>query len=508
MCAWAFADSFDCYAAIGDTTAGYWDSGLVTATLVAGRFAGSRAISVSGPSVGNHLIKSSAVNDGVHHFVFAITVSSFGGTANANSFTLQLADGATNQCGVAIRGNGDMALYAGTVPSSAGTTLALYTGAISSINTWTSFEVELVVHNTAGSITVRKNGNTSADFTLGSLNTRASANNYANKLTVASLSNAGHVWTLDDLFWRSDASAVAWMGDIRCYTRMPASDASTQFARTTPLPQTFFSGAANQTVTLGQPKYQPFTPTMSGGIGSVTFTQSATVPTTANTKCALYATSPGTPPPPTTLLASATAAIDCSTIGAGGSITFTFSPPVAVVAGTTYAVGVVHDASVGNIQGVSAGSSINFATQSYAAFPVNNPTGLAPASPAYRMTISLAPAANWMVVSEAQQDATTSYVYDSTPGDQDFYTIASIASTPVSTVAVTTRAYMQKSDAGSRTAAVQLKSGATTVASPTLTLTASGWLWAWRTDVTDPATGAEWTAAAVNNAQIGPVTVT
>jgi hypothetical protein len=63
---------------------------------------------------------------------------------------------------------------------------------------------------------------------------------------------------------------------------------------------------------------------------------------------------------------------------------------------------------------------------------------------------------------------------------------------------------MQKSDAGTRTAAAQLKSGGTTVASPTLTLTPSNWQWAWRMDLVDPATSAAWTAAAVNAAQIGP----
>jgi hypothetical protein len=70
--------------------------------------------------------------------------------------------------------------------------------------------------------------------------------------------------------------------------------------------------------------------------------------------------------------------------------------------------------------------------------------------------------------------------------------------------AVTTRGYVQKDDAGSRTMAVQLKSGATTVASPTLVLTTSGFQWAWRTDLLDPNTGAAWTPAAVNNAQVGP----
>jgi hypothetical protein len=45
------------------------------------------------------------------------------------------------------------------------------------------------------------------------------------------------------------------------------------------------------------------------------------------------------------------------------------------------------------------------------------------------------------------------------------------------------------------------------VASPTLTLTTSGWQWAYRTDIVDPNTGSAWTAAAVAAAQVGPVTV-
>jgi hypothetical protein len=131
-----------------------------------------------------------------------------------------------------------------------------------------------------------------------------------------------------------------------------------------------------------------------------------------------------------------------------------------------------------------------------------------PASDASVQFSRLGGATNFSQVNEAHQDGATSYVYDSTAGDADFYGIGTIASTPASTIAVTTRGYMQKSDAGSRTAAVQLKSGATTVASPTLTLTTSGWLWAWRTDTVDPNTSAAWTAAAVNAATIGPVVVT
>ena len=227
--------------------------------------------------------------------------------------------------------------------------MATYASAFTALNTWYAFEFEIAINNTTGVFNVRKNGNTVADFSATGLDTQNSANAYANKLTVG-MQASGFNQQIDDLFWRSDASSVAWLGDIRCYTRMPASDQSVTFSKST--------GASN-----------------------------------------------------------------------------------------------------------------------------------------------------FSCVDEAQQNALTDYVFDSNPGDADFYGVASIASTPATVIATTTRAYMQKSDAGTRTAAVQLKSGATTVASPTLTLSSSGWLWTWRMDLTDPNTGAAWTPAAVNNAQIGPKTI-
>jgi hypothetical protein len=340
--AWNFGDSFDLYAAAADAANGYWDSYTAGYTLIAGRFSGSQAVNIAGTF---NLVKTSGVNDAVHHFV-----CSFNQTAAISGSTLagyfELFDGATAQCSVVFRSDGAILLTSG---APAGTVLATYTGAFPVTNTWYAFEIEVVINNTTGSFTVRKNGNTVADFTASGLNTRNSANNYANKLQFGSAGATNQ--RIDDLFWRSDASSVAWLGDIRCFTRMPASDASVQFSR-------------------------------------------------------------------------------------------------------------------------------------------------------------LGGATNFSQVNEAHQDGATSYVYDSTAGDADFYGIGTIASTPASTIAVTTRGYMQKSDAGSRTAAVQLKSGATTVASPTLTLTTSGWLWAWRTDTVDPNTSAAWTAAAVNAATIGPVVVT
>jgi hypothetical protein len=341
--AWSFGDSFDLYAAPADMITGYWDSAgtPASAQFKTGRFSVGQSITTG---TGLNLVKSSNVNDAVHHFVvsFQQTVAISGSTLG---LYFELFDGATAQCSVVFRTDGAILLTSG---GPAGTVLATYTGAFPVQNTWYAFEFEVVINNTTGSFTVRKNGNNVADFTATGLNTRGgTANNYANKVQFSSQALVGNSQNIDDFFWQSGAATGTWLGDIRCYARMPASDVQKQF---TPL------------------------------------------------------------------------------------------------SGTT----------------------------------------------------------NFSQVSEAHQDGLTSYVFDSNPGDADFYGVASIASTPAVVIATVTRAYMQKSDAGTRTAAVQLKSGATTVASPTLVLTTSGWLWAWRMDLTDPNTGAAWTPAAVNNAQIGP----
>ena len=187
---------------------------------------------------------------------------------------------------------------------------------------------------------------------------------------------------------------------------------------------------------------------------------------------------------------------------ASGANALTFGTPVTVAKGTQYWIGLDSDTTSGTFT-AQTGSSAWQNTVAYASFPVASPGTLSTTSPIV-CSVQIAVTTNSCLVNETQQDATTSYVYDSTVNDADFYNIAAITSTPVATIMTTTRAYMQKSDAGTRTAAVQLKSGSTTVASPTLTLTTSGWQWTWRNDLVDPATSLAWTPTGVNNATIGP----
>jgi hypothetical protein len=413
-----------------------------------------------------------------------------------SGFYLQLCDGASGQCCIVFRSDGAVVLTSGTP---AGTTLATYTGAFAAA-AWTAFEFEVVINNTTGSFTVRKNGNTSNDFTATSLNTRGgTANNYANRLQIGMQSasaplGATNAHKVDDLLWRSDAVSVAWVGDVRCYTRMPSTTASAQFSVSPAVPAlstgAIFNNVSDPT---GTSRYAPFTPGFSGAIGTAVVSFASAF--TGNLKGAIFADSAGLPG---AVLGSANVLNN----PVSGSNTITFSTPVAVTKGVQYWLGISHDVTASvNYANVNTGRTST--TVAYASFPSAAP-GVGAATSLMAITVNITPSSNAEFVNEAQQDGATSYVYDSTVGHQDFYNLAALSGTPASTIAVTTRGFLEKSDAGTRNGAVQLKSGATTVASTSTALSTS-WGWLWRTDTTDPNTGAAWTATGVNNAQIGPL---
>ena len=487
-----WGDGFDCYALPADALLGYWDSGALNFILGSGRFSGSRGAINS--STGVWLVKSSGSNDATHHIVCA-----FQQTAAISGTTLglyfQLTDGTTNQCCIVFRSDGAILLTSAT-PT--GTVLATYTGAVTAANTWYAFEFEVVINNTAGSFAVRKNGNTSNDFSAASLNTRPGTNSYANKLTIG-VQSAISSQAIDDLLWRSDAASVPWVGDIRCYTRRPASDAAVQWtpsgsmALVTPVPP-----ATTAASSAGIGRYYAFTASYTGTIGSVIIT--STSASAANLKAAIYTYAAGVP---TTVLGTS----NVVTNPAAGTITFIFPSPVSVVQGTQYFFAWNCDATTGTLRNNASppGGTGPFLsnTQSYATFPATNPTSLSNASPlSFTVNITPASGANAPMVSDDMQDATASYVYSANVNDTDQYTLTGTASVPTTVVGVTTRGLFQKSDAGTRNAVVQLKSGGTTVESANTALNTT-WGWIARTDLTDPATGAAWTPGGVSTAQVG-----
>jgi hypothetical protein len=489
--AYIFGDSFDCYATMADPIAGYWDSGFGVVggnTLVAGRFAGSQAVSLQASLVS--LVKASAVNDAVHHIVMAFRQpAALSGTTLG--MYLQLSDAATNQCCIVFRSDGVILLTSATP---VGTVLATYSGAVTAANTWFAFEFEVVINNTTGRFRARKNGNPADDFDSGAtLPTRPGTNTYANKLTLG-MSNGANSQLIDDLLWRSDASSVPFVGDVRCYTRMPASDASVQFSRVAP---PFFGNVRSTSgvMTAGQALFVAFTPSLDITVSQIAISLNAAY--TGNLKCAVYNAVGNTP---TTVLQGATAPINNPVTGLNNN--FTFSPPLSLAKGVQYYIAADSDtAGASNWDGSTQANGSGFASMSYASFPQSNPSISSSGGIVYRVTAAVA---NYALVNETIQDGTTTYVYDSTVGHADLYNIAPIAATPASTVAVITRAFAEKLDAGFRQVTVQVKSGATTVQATPQAL-ANNFGWVYRADTVDPATGAAWTPAAVNSLQVGPL---
>lgn len=489
--AYFFGDGFDLYAAAADAyQAGtYWDSGSATLTIVTGRFSGSRGL---GAVAGNVLRKASGQNDSIHHFNVAHqqTAAISGSTLG---FYIQLVDGVTNQCAIVFRSDGAILLTSG---GTGGTVLATYTGAVLAQNVWSGFEIEVVVHNTAGSISVRKNGNTSNDFSLGSLNTRGgTANNYANQAQIGSVTSS--TFNIDDFLWRSDASSVAWVGDVRCYTRMPASDASVQWSQSgapSPLLQSLSGGSSSMAISNGVAVIQPFTCQYPGTLTSIMI--AAQTGATGNIKAAVWADNAGLP--------GAVLASVVSQVMVGGNNVFTLSPGVIVTPGQRIWIGACSDTTSTNWNnGVVSGTVALTSSGSFATFPQANPSTATTSNRQLGSYIGygILPG-NYALVQEAQQDAAITYVASSTVGQTDLYGIAPISATPASVVGVTTRALAQKSDVGTRNIGVQLKSGATT-SNGTSTALNTTWGWVYRNDLVDPATGAAWTPTAVNNLQIG-----
>jgi hypothetical protein len=498
-----FGDGFDCYRDITDCGT-YWDAafgGSVTLALSAsGRFTGSRGVTNTTSNNTIYITRTSGVNDAVHHISVAFQ-QTFALSGTLTGIFCTLYDGTTAQCSIAFRNDGAMLLMSGSL----GATLATYTGAISAVNTWYQFEIEVVINNTTGSISVRRNGNTTNDFTATGLNTRASANNYANKIGIGNGSSSSQGHFIDDFLWRSDASSVAWIGDVRCYTRMPAADSAVQFTRSgSVVPVTPYVQAAVTNSSSTTPRYAPFIATCSGTVGSTVL--SLALVQAGNAKCSLFSDS-GTGIPGA-ILGSATPISAMVT----GNNTFTFGTPVAVTQGVKYWIGFAFDTGVANALNVTSAQGSYSASGyssvlAYASFPAANPAvspSVGIACQIFAVNITPTTTSNANLVSEVAQDAAAGYVLSSTNGQADLYTLAATPSTPAVVIGVTTRGLFQKSDAGTRNATVQLKSGGTTVAGASTALPVGSWQWIARNDLTDPATSAAWTAAAVNAALVGP----
>jgi hypothetical protein len=223
--AWIVADSFDYYGTTADMARSVWDSATVpNLGTTATRFGvGQYLVTISIMS----LLKTVGSNESTLWLALAYyRPGALSGTAAEMSW--QLRDGATAQCTVVFESSGNIVLKSGI---QTGTVLATYTGAFAQ-DVWTHFQIRVVISNTAGSLTVRKNGQTSDTYASATnLNTRGgTTNNYANVVVLN-----GHVagQRADDVLMYSASGAAPndWVGDVRAVCLMPTADtAQKQFA--------------------------------------------------------------------------------------------------------------------------------------------------------------------------------------------------------------------------------------------------------------------------------------
>lgn len=497
---WLLGESFDQYATIADAASGFWDASALWSLQASpnGRFAGSQCLQNGSSGNGTALSKSSGSNDQGHHIVVAFQqTTAISGTSTG--LWLQFLDGTTNQCCIVFRSDGAILLTSG---GPTGTVLATATGLISQ-NAWVALEFEVTIDPTAGAFRIRKNGNTSNDFQATGLNTRGgTANNYANKLAIGQTSVSGTVaQRLDDLLWFNTTGSApnTWVGDVRSYPLAPLALAQAQFAQASAAATGSIGSAATfSNLPVNTILYFSFVANASGTLTSLSgFAGSGTF--SGNSKAAIYDAS-GAGGAPGTLLATSS---DLTSLASAATPTWTFASPATVANGSTYYLATLADTAVPTRSG--SGTLAGYTqTVSYASgFPVSGSGATASTPAAFYFTWTIA-RNNAGAVQEAQEDGDTSYVYSSTVGQADFYSLGALPSTPQAIVGTQLKAFAKKSDTGTRSLQMQLKSGATTTQSASVALgTSYGWVN--RVDTTDPNTGAAWTGAGVNAAQIGPL---
>jgi len=497
--AWIVADSFDYYSTQsgqGDLSHSVWDSndGAIGISGV-GRFAGS--LYAYSTFLGGGLHKTIPTNESTIFVVFAMYRSGAipAGSTVWTAFTLR--DGSTAQCSICITQGGKIELRVG---DKAGAVVASYTGAFVQ-DTWTHFQCKVVIHPTAGSFEVRKDGVAVNSFTATGINTRATGNSFANGFSFVSGQQDQNTY-IDDLLVFSGAGAApnTWVGDCRAICLAPSGDTATKMFVPQPAGA---AGALGQSSIIGQQWAVPantvcfagpytISPDKSGSITTLTASNAAAY--TGKQKAAIYLSESGAP---TTLLGVSNEVVNPSS----GNWTWTFATPVWLGAGCQYFLAILTDTTSPNIWGGNSAGLQQTGVTYASGFP--NPAGTIVSGGRVPAIGGSTNPGNVTNICEPRATGDTDYVFAYNVNDTDLYDMVNLPSVGIqSIIGVVSRILWKKSDAGLRNGQMLVKSGGTTVTSPD-TVMSSTYAYVAHVDPVDPATGAAWTVAGVNALQIG-----
>jgi hypothetical protein len=413
--------------------------------------------------------------------------------SSGNYFYLSWQDGGSNQ--VTVRWNEDGSLSAHT-GGPTGPQLQMVTGVYPQ-NVWESWQMKIVVHDTAGSVEIRKNGGVTPVLLVSAGNTRGGTSVAQVNQVLVGTSNGGVVCHLDDvLVWSASGAAPNdWVGDVRAVTLAPANTVQAQWSAG---PAAI--GNITQTTTRTESAnviaaylYQSPALGLASSIG-VTLMSGITGSLTA----ALYADANGVPG---ALIASGSSVSS----PAAGVVTIPLQgAPVTVPQGPVW-VALWSSASCT----FAAGASTSRAGQSLVyggAFPNPLVAGTPGAAAAPVLVLPLADPAPHSLL-RYPMDGDTGYVYGATVGSQDLYGVETLASkgvAPASIVGVAPFALLKRSDSGARTVQVIVRSAASETAAASSTAVPLSYRRLGGFLSADPATGGAWTSSAVNALLVGP----
>lgn len=422
--------------------------------------------------------------------------------------------GTTHQMYLSIMATtGKIGVYRGAPGS--GTLLAMSTEAIS-INTVTFIEWDITFHNSTGIVKVYLNG-VLTSINLSGVDNCSTANNYAGASAFWSTTNSSNNRMLIDhyyqMFFTSGGSGdTALRTNPIVRTDFPATDDATQFEYGYTLMGDFQETTAYNTTTPTQSNttttglyIAKYVAPVSGNLDTV-FLQCDLANASVSFVPCVYADSSGAPG---ALLASGPQ-VNGIVIGQNSG---PLTSPLAVTKGTAYWIGFLANPT----------STSNRLYYRYGQVIAAQRTGLTfasgPPNPAGSMTNG---AYDYMafsarIVQNAGDKAFSvtpglptwntagdKYVYDNTSGQKDLFNTTAMSPIPSLVHVVGMKAFAGKSDGGSMTINLKMKSSATegngTKSSIAVPLTAS---WINSYFPTDPNTAAAWTGANVSASKIG-----
>lgn len=517
-----FIDGFDKYGPISENsptvsallTQSEWTSLMYSASIVAGLSSTGTALSLNTASNSNvgGLAKTLSASyataiGGIRFQVSTLTV----GTWTLMEFT----DSGTAQCSITVNvTTGTISLRTGGTGNGGTLGTVIATSTISITANSTHYLEWSIAIGASSTYAVYLDGVSLFTTSTGG-NTKTTANSTYNGILIVAVLNASNALIIDDLYMFDTTTSLnnaVLLTSPRIETRYPTGDSQTQFTNAgnvivpVGITQTSVSNVTSSTNAPGANELVllKITPSVTCTLQSVGILPAATS-VSVKFKSVLYTDSAGSP--------NALTATGTETIGttSGTALTLPFGSGQSLTGGTSYWIGYITDTSVALSQYDNSTVKGQKAANTYG----SGAPGTAPAMTTGQATWEIwgnatGAVVNWASVAQNPAAGTgpvgdNSSINSSTIGNEDLYSFPALSSAANNIYTVAVKGNGKRSDTGTRTVDLRLKSsgndggGSNTGQTPGTTY---GWLDSYFDS--DPNGSITWTAIAANAATAGP----